>query len=48
MVDRAQIYTGEIPFKYTPTFRIIYALIQGEKPVLKREDYPALCSPSAD
>lgn len=43
-----QIYTGEIPFKYTPTFRIIYALIQGEKPVLKREDYPALCSPSAD
>ncbi|KAG9047174.1 hypothetical protein FS837_002866 [Tulasnella sp. UAMH 9824] len=43
-----QIYTGEIPFKNTPTFRIIYALIQGEKPVVEREDYPPLCSPSVD
>ncbi|KAG8896412.1 hypothetical protein FRC01_011834, partial [Tulasnella sp. 417] len=44
-----QVYTGEIPFKDTPTFRIIYALIQGRtKPAAKREDYPALRSPSVD
>ncbi|KIO26898.1 hypothetical protein M407DRAFT_73924, partial [Tulasnella calospora MUT 4182] len=43
-----QIYTGGIPFKDTPTFRIIYSLIQGEKPMVKREDYPPLCSPSVD
>ncbi|KAG8949025.1 hypothetical protein FRC04_009099 [Tulasnella sp. 424] len=45
-----QIYTGEIPFKDVPTFRIIYALIQGQKPLAKREDYPNtdLSSPSLD
>ncbi|KAG8974664.1 hypothetical protein FRC05_006998 [Tulasnella sp. 425] len=42
-----QIYTGEIPFKDVPTFRIVYALIQGQKPLAKREDYPTT-SPSSD
>ncbi|KAG9047172.1 hypothetical protein FS837_002864 [Tulasnella sp. UAMH 9824] len=43
-----QIYTGEIPFKATPPIRIIYTLIQGRKPVVKRDDYPSLRPQSID
>ncbi|KAG8974659.1 hypothetical protein FRC05_006993 [Tulasnella sp. 425] len=42
------IYAGEIPFKGIPSIRIIYALIQGQKPVANRDDYPAVSSADAE
>ncbi|KAG8955642.1 cytoskeletal protein binding protein [Tulasnella sp. 424] len=42
-----QIYTGEIPFKDVPTFRIVHVLIKGQRPLAKRED-TQLSSPSLD
>ncbi|KIO26900.1 hypothetical protein M407DRAFT_50021, partial [Tulasnella calospora MUT 4182] len=44
-----QVYTGEVPFKDTPTFQIIAAWFIGQtNPMAKREDYPSLSSPSVD